>query len=90
VLAAALGDYSLAASTPDLVAEYRDQRLEQGKSASTVRLELSLLAHLFTVAIEEWRVGLTYNPVANIRRPAPPKGRDCSLSAHEKQTLLKA
>ena len=65
------GAYSLAAITPDLVAEYRDERLEVGKSASTVRLELSLLSHLFTIAIKEWRVGLFYNPVANIRKPAP-------------------
>jgi hypothetical protein len=27
----------VAAITPDLVAEYRDERLEAGKSASTVR-----------------------------------------------------
>lgn len=45
-----LGAYSLAAITPDLVAEYRDERLATGKSASTVRLELSLLSHLFTIA----------------------------------------
>lgn len=66
------GVYSLAAITPDLVAEYRDERLEAGKSASTVRLELSLLSHLFTIAIKEWRVGLLYNPVAHIRKPAHP------------------
>lgn len=66
-----LGDYSLAAITPDLVAGYRDQRLEEGLSASTVRLELALLSHLFTVAIKEWRIGLVYNPVANIRKPPP-------------------
>ena len=58
-LKASLGDYSLAAITPDLVARYRDERLEAGKSPSTVRLELSLLSHLFTVAIKEWRVGLS-------------------------------
>jgi hypothetical protein len=55
-LIAALGDYSLAALTPDIVANYRDQRLQEGLSASTVRLELALLSHLFTVAIKEWRI----------------------------------
>lgn len=83
-------DYSLAAITPDLVAEYRDERLEAGKSASTVRLELSLLSHLFTIAIKEWRIGLFYNPVANIRKPAPAKGRDRRLTVDEEQKLLKA
>jgi integrase len=89
-LKAELGNYSLAAITPDLVAEYRDKRLEAGKSASTVRLELSLLSHLFTIAIKEWRVGLVYNPVANIRKPAPPQGRNRRLTAEEEQKLLQA
>ena len=89
-LKAKFSAYSRAAITPDLVAEYRDERLEAGKSASTVRLELSLLSHLFTIAIKEWRVGLYYNPVANIRKPAPSKGRDRRLSADEEKALFKA
>ena len=48
-----LGAYSPAATTPDLVARYRDDRLETGKSNNTVRLELALLSHLFTIAIKE-------------------------------------
>ena len=82
--------YSLAAITPDLVAEYRDERLAAGKSADTVRLELALLSHLFTIAIKEWRLGLIYNPVSNVRKPAPGKGRDRRLGADEEKTLLKA
>ena len=84
------GAYSLAAITPDLVASYRDKRLEADKSNDTVRLELALLSHLFTVAIKEWRVGLMYNPVANIRKPAPGRGRNRRLSAGEEKALLKA
>ena len=53
-----------------------------------MRLELSLLSHLFTIAIKEWRVGLFYNPVANIRKPAPTQGRDRRLTADEEKTLL--
>lgn len=89
-LKAKLGKYSLAAITPDLVAEYRDGRLEEGKKANTVRLELALLGHLFTVAIQEWRIGLAYNPVANIRKPSPGEGRDRRLSAGEETKLLDA
>ncbi len=85
-----LGNYSLAAITPDLVAEYRDTRLNEDKASNTVRLELSLLSHLFTIAIKEWRIGLFYNPVANIRKPTPPPGRDRRLSADEEQILFKA
>jgi len=89
-LKAKLGAYSLAAITPNLVAEYRDERLEAGKSPSTVRLELSLLSHLFTIAIKEWRVGLFYNPVANIRKPTPTKGRNRRLIPGEEQALFEA
>jgi integrase len=89
-LKAELGKYSLAAITPDLVAEYRDGRLEEGKKANTVRLELALLGHLFTIAIQEWRIGLAYNPVANIRKPSPGEGRDRRLSAGEETKLLDA
>ena len=85
-----LGAYSLAAITPDLVAKYRDERLATGKSNNTVRLELALLSHLFTIAIKEWRVGLFYNPVANIRKPAPGKGRDRRLKAEEEKDLFQA
>jgi integrase len=89
-LIAELGDYSLAAITPDLVAGYRDDRLALGKSATTVRLELALLSHLYTIAIKEWRIGLTYNPVANIRKSTPTKGRDRRLGPDEEQRLVKA
>jgi integrase len=85
-----LGKYSLASITPDLVADYRDKRLEAGKKPNTVRLELALLGHLFTVAIQEWRIGLAYNPVANIRKPSPGEGRDRRLSAAEEKKLIEA
>ncbi|RDH90630.1 MAG: integrase [endosymbiont of Seepiophila jonesi] len=89
-LKAELGDYSLAALNPNLIAEYRDLRLAAGKSANTVRLEPSLLSHLFTIAIKEWLLGLVYNPVMNIRKPPPGQGRNRRLSTDEETILLKA
>lgn len=85
-----LGRYSLASLTPDIVASFRDYRLGEGKSASTVRLELALLGHLYTVAIKEWGLGLVYNPVTSIRRPAPGRGRNRRLSWTEFRRLLKS
>ncbi len=84
------GKYSLAAVTPDLVATYRDERLAAGKANNTVRLELALLSHLFTVAIQEWRLGLVFNPVANIRKPNPGVGRNRRLTEDEEKRLLDA
>ncbi|MEW6414255.1 MAG: site-specific integrase [Pseudomonadota bacterium] len=95
------GKYSLAAVTPELIAQYRDKRLagddrrdDGGKpiprAANTVRLELALLGHLFTVAVKEWGLGLAYNPVLNVRRPAPGAGRNRRLDADEEVRLLAA
>lgn len=83
------GNYSLAAVTSEMVAAYRDLRLEQGKSNNTVRLELALLGHLFTIAIKEWHIGLTYSPVANIRKPSPGVGRNRRINLVEEQLLIK-
>ncbi len=84
------GKYSLAAINAEMIAGFRDKRLSQGKSASTVRLDLALLGHLFTTAIREWRLGLVVNPVSNIRKPSPGKGRDRRLSATEEKRLRTA
>lgn len=94
-----LGKYSLAALSADIVAQYRDMRLagdpdENGKqvprSNNTVRLELALLSHLFTIAIKEWGLGLPFNPVSQIRRPAPGAGRNRRLTPVENKRLLAA
>ncbi len=85
-----LGDYAIVAITPDLVAGYRDEQLASGKSNNTVRLELALLSHLFTVAIQEWRMGLVYNPVAVVRKPTAGPGRNRRLLPDEERALLTA
>jgi len=64
--------------------------LAEGKANNTVRLELALLGHLFTIAIKEWHIGLVYNPVTNIRKPSPGEGRDRRLVDGEQQRLLAA
>lgn len=77
---AELGAYSLATLSPEVIAQFRDKRLagdlrKDGsrvpRANNTVRLELALLGHLYTVAIKEWGIALHQNPVLNIRRPAP-------------------
>lgn len=91
-----LGKYSLAALSADIIADYRDTRLasiskrERPTSNDTVRLELALLSHLFTVAIQEWGLGLAFNPVRNIRKPSPGEGRDRRLSPDEERRLVAA
>ena len=64
------GKYTLAALTPTMIAEFRDRRLSEGKSANTVRLDLTLLSHLYSVAMREWGMGLVRNPVTQVRKPS--------------------
>lgn len=77
------------------IATYRDQRLAQinvktGKplAAATIRLELSLLSHFFDVARIEWGY-CDANPVANVRKPKVPPGRDRRLTAREERKILR-
>ena len=75
--------------TPDVVA-YRDDRLEQ-VGPNTVRLELSLISHLYTVASREWGMDYLSNPVVRGVRPSV-KGteRDRRLEPGEEEILLEA
>ncbi|ROH86421.1 site-specific integrase [Stagnimonas aquatica] len=93
-----LGSYSLAALTPDLVASFRDKRLNgdidpntgerRRRAPNTVRLELALLSHLFSLVIKEWRLGVTSNPVMLISKPSPGPGRNRRLSQAEEDRLM--
>jgi integrase len=94
-----LGKYSLASLTPEIIANFRDIRLSgddrkdangkpQPRTNNTVRLDLALLGHMFTIAIKEWGVSLPSNPVTNIRRPAPGPGRNRLLAPQEEARLL--
>ena len=79
----------LASLRPTDFAAYRDERLDAGKKASTVRLELAVISHLFTVAAKEWGMPLQ-NPVQNIRKPRLDNARDRRLSEEEERYLLAA
>ncbi len=84
------GQYSLAAITPAMVASYRDKKLADGLAANSVRLDLALIGHLFTTAIQEWGTGLVVNPVKLIKKPSPGKARERRLSSDEEAVLMKA
>jgi integrase len=96
-LADRLGDYSLAEVTSNVAATYRSERSRDRSqrtgrtiSPTSVRLELLLLSHLFTVAINEWGLDLNGHPVKAIKKPRVPRGRTRRLdpSSHEAARLL--
>ena len=72
------------------IAAFRDERIKSGCSANTVRLDLALLSHLFTIAVKEWGMGGLVNPVQQIRKPKLPRGRDRRLLPGELERIVEA
>ena len=69
------------------IAKFRDERLTQVSTTTTVR-DLALLSHLFNVAIREWGYNLPCNPVSLVRKPTPNKPRNRRLEGNEQGQLL--
>lgn len=57
-------------------------------SPNTVRLDLALLSHLFTIAVKEWGMARLVKPVMQIRKPKLPQGRDRRLLPGELNRIL--
>lgn len=77
------------------IATYRDQRLNEINprtkrklATSTVRLEMSLLSNFFDIGRIEWGI-CDANPVANVRKPKSPPGRDRRLTPREERLILR-
>ena len=68
---------------------WRDERVRQGKSSNTVKLELAIISHLYSVARAEWSFESLENPIRFLRMPKIPKGRTRRVSNHEIQSLIK-
>ncbi|MGZ8200967.1 MAG: site-specific integrase, partial [Methylosarcina sp.] len=69
------------------IAKWRDERIAAGYSGSTVKKDLALLSHVFTIAAKEWGFPLT-NPVLMIRKPKSGLARDRRLHAGEMELLF--
>ena len=64
-------------------AEYRDGRRADGRAESTIRLELSIISHLFVIARKEWNMPGLINPIQDIRMPSGSAERDRRLTREE-------
>lgn len=79
-----LGSYRLTAITGAMLSECRDELLQAGKSAATVRRYFSLLRHVFNIAITEWGwAAIERNPVTLVKLPKEPAGRERLLTTEE-------
>ncbi len=68
--------------TPRMVADYQNSRLKDKGSHSSIRQELSMLSKMYEIARREWQLPVA-NPVADIRRVPPKRGRERFLSEKE-------
>lgn len=78
-----LATKSLAAVKSSDLAAWRDARLGEGKSPATVRLNIAIISHMYTVAIKDWGIEGISNPCLKLRMPAGSKARDRRPTAVE-------
>ena len=74
------------------VADYIEERRQEGAAPATISKELNLLSHLFNVARSAWGMESLSNPVDLVKgqRPKLPPGRDRRLVDDEESRLLEA
>jgi len=82
-----LGKCSLHQVSSELISKYRDERLDIVCGA-TVLSELNLIRHCLKIAINEWGVDLSSNPVDGVRMPSSSSPRNRRLMEGELDTLL--
>jgi integrase len=75
--------------SPEDLKAYRNQRLAEGRSGSTVRLMLSMVSAIYEHAREEWGYKGS-NPVRAIKLPKPAAARHRRLDTDEEKKLFAA
>lgn len=81
-----IAELNLAELTPNKIAHYRDERLKEVKPNTVIR-ELAYISSMINHARCEWGLGIN-NPVAQIRKPSQPQGRERVLNETEMERIL--
>ena len=61
----------------------RDERIKDGMSPSSIKLEFAIISHMYFVARAEWGFDGLENPIRYLRMPKLPKGRTRRVSDEE-------
>jgi integrase len=85
----ALANYAISRIKSSDIAKWRDERIKQNKSPNTIRLDLAVLSHLFTIARNEWGFEDLNNPTIHISFPKLPPGKTRRLRDGELELILK-
>ncbi len=86
ILTRDLGHHTMSGLRASAVATYRDERLAVA-SGATVRRDLALLSHLYSIAAKEWGLPVA-NPCANVRKPSPSRERERRVTQHKLELIL--
>ncbi|MDA8192331.1 MAG: site-specific integrase [Gammaproteobacteria bacterium] len=83
---------SLASIRGKDIADYIEERRQEGAAPATIHKEINLLSHLFNTARTAWGMESLTNPVDLVKgqRPKLPSGRDRRLVGDEQARLLAA
>jgi integrase len=81
-----IAELNLTELTPNKIANYRDERLKEIKPNTVIR-ELAYISSMINHARREWGLGII-NPVAQIRKPSQPQGRERILNDAELSRML--
>jgi integrase len=82
-----IAELNLTELTPNKIANYRDERLKEIKPNTVIR-ELAYISSMINHARREWGLGII-NPVAQIRKPSQPQGRERILNDVEMDRILR-
>lgn len=83
-----IAELSMSSLTPQKIAQYRDERLKEIKPGTVIR-ELSYFSSIITFARKEWGININ-NPIALVKKPQSPQGRNRILDEAETERLLDA
>jgi len=74
--------------TPKMLSAYKHHRYEKGVKAATINRELTLMKHMYTMAIKEWE-WCRDNPVKRVSMEKEGRPRDRWLTHEEEKRLLR-
>lgn len=83
-----ISNYSIGQLTSKTLASFRDRRLLDGQRAC--EYDLILIRHCIKVAMSEWGLMLSVNPVDQIKKPPSPRPRERRLNDGEYKRLMEA
>lgn len=87
-LKTSLADRYLSSIRSTDFAHWRDNRIKEGKSPNTIRLELAVISNMLNIARTEWGFESLTNTTENVRIPRLPNGRTRRVSDAEIALLI--